>query len=272
MQMFSIFNGRNDSKGKSQMADHMKDGQTVIVDIEDGNENTADGKAQPRRRWFDSNDPNVPTKVVREGNGAPTPMPAAGQSDNADDEAVENLDRDFDVPDDEAAFEQLDEVIDEADKPTYEELSDALAEVRAENERLLRRQEETKRDWQNFKRRMSEEHERMTAESGVKVAKELLPLMDALERSIEHSRSYGDAGAALADGNLAIYMQMLKVLNAEGIEQIDPLGDTFDPRSHQAIANVPGTEYPAGSVCAVHQKGYRCGDKVIRNAIVSVSC
>ena len=44
MQMFSIFNGRNDSKGKSQMADNMKDGQTVIVDIEDGNENTADGK------------------------------------------------------------------------------------------------------------------------------------------------------------------------------------------------------------------------------------
>ena len=200
-------------------------------------------------------------------------MPAAGQDvDDSADDAVENLDHDFDVSDEEEAFEQLDEVIDEADKPTYEELSDALAEMRAENDRLLRRQEETKRDWQNFKRRTAEEHERMVAESGVKVAKELLPIMDALERSIEHSRTYGEAGAALADGNQAIYAQMLKVLNAEGIEQVDPLGEPFDPRAHQAIANVPGTDYAPNTVCVVHQKGYKCGDKVVRNAIVSVSC
>ena len=248
------------------------DDKTVIVNIEDDDATKSD-KQQPRRHWFDSNDPNVSTKVVHDGGNNPTPMPASnhGEAEDAND-AVESLDHDFDVSDEEEAFEQLDEVIEEADKPTYEELSDALAEMRAENEHLLRRQEETKRDWQNFKRRTAEEHERMVAESGVKVAKELLPIMDALERSIEHSRSYGDAGAALADGNQAIYAQILKVLNAEGIEQVNPIGEPFDPREHQAIANVPGTKYAPNTVCAVHQMGYKCGDKVVRNAIVSVSC
>ena len=275
MPMFSIFNDRNDSRGKTPMEDNVKDGQTVIVDIEgDDSQKQADEAQKPRRHWFSSNDPNVPTKVVCDDDGTPTPMPAAGQDTRASDgdDAAASLDHDFDVSDEEEAFEQLDEAIDESDKPTYEELSDALADMRAENERLFRHQEETKRDWQNFKRRTAEEHERMVAESGVKVAKELLPIMDALERSIEHSRSYGEAGAALADGNQAIYTQMLKVLNAEGIEQMNPIGEKFDPRAHQAIANVPGTEYQAGTVCTVHQRGYKCGDKVVRNAIVSVSC
>jgi molecular chaperone GrpE len=99
------------------------------------------------------------------------------------------------------------------------------------------------------------------------------PVLDDLERALQAAGldPEGDSEDGLAHGVLLVFRGLRETLNRNGIEQVDPQGEKFDPTQHEALSTltVEGTE--PGLVVEVMQKGYRFGDQLIRPARVVVS-
>ena len=106
-----------------------------------------------------------------------------------------------------------------------------------------------------------------------KLVTNLLPVIDDLERAIEHAGATEDDAQLkqFVDGVSAVHAKMLGVLAKEGVDPIDPAGEAFDPLAHQAVGRVEDAEAFDETVAQVYQKGYRMGDKVIRTAMVTVT-
>lgn len=120
----------------------------------------------------------------------------------------------------------------------------------------------------NTRRRCAEDVQKAQKFGVEKFAKNLLPVVDSLEKAIEVSAK--DAGA-LRDGILATHRQLVHALEMSGMRAIDPKGEKFDPNTQQAIAMVPATEgKTAGCVAEVFQRGWMIHDRVLRPAMVSV--
>ena len=119
-------------------------------------------------------------------------------------------------------------------------------------------------------RRGIAERERATE----KLVTALLPVIDDIERAIDHARSQelSDDFKQFVDGVDAVHAKLLDVFAHEGVEPIDPKGEAFDPHQHQAIAMVPAPEGVAsGTVVEVFQRGWVIADRVLRPAMVSVA-
>lgn len=102
------------------------------------------------------------------------------------------------------------------------------------------------------------------------LAKDMLDVLDNLERSVAAARSQG--AGDVADGIAMVARQMLDVLARHGVEPIDPSGQPFDPNFHEAVLQVPASpQRPAESVAQVLAKGFRLKDRVLRPAKVAVA-
>lgn len=100
-----------------------------------------------------------------------------------------------------------------------------------------------------------------------KLAKELLPAIDDLERALEHAA----ADDPLRAGVKAVLDRMLAGLAKVGIELDAPAGEAFDPHRHEAIAQQPVEGAATGTIVQVYSNGYRLGDDVLRAAKVVVA-
>lgn len=145
----------------------------------------------------------------------------------------------------------------------------AKKEAADASERLVRLQA----DWDNYRRRTATERIEEKQRAAEKLVCNLLPVMDDLERAIDHAGSTdGDTQLQqFAEGVAAVHAKMLSVLDKEGVEPIDPAGEPFEPLAHQAVGRVEDKEVFDETVAQVYQKGYRMGDKVIRTAMVTVA-
>ena len=101
-------------------------------------------------------------------------------------------------------------------------------------------------------------------------AKELLVVLDDLERTLASIDS-SDETAAVAEGVRIVYDHFLKVLRGRHIEPIKALGEPFDPDMHEALMQQPSEEYPAQTVMHELAPGYKMRERVIRPAKVIVS-
>ena len=101
----------------------------------------------------------------------------------------------------------------------------------------------------------------------------LLPVVDDLERSLDHAASLKPEGAfgEFVAGVRAVYEKLVDVLDKTGVMAIDPAGQEFDMNEHQAVAHIDDATLPESTVRDVYQKGYRMGNRVIRPAMVTVS-
>ena len=152
---------------------------------------------------------------------------------------------------------QLDSVADqiEAAKKEAAEATDRFVRLQA--------------DWDNYRRRTAQERLDERERATEKLVIELLPVIDDLERAIEHADNLTDSQSVqFVEGVSAVKNKLVGVLNKEGVNVIDPAGEAFDPLSHQAVED---TEAYDESVAQVYQKGYRMGGKVIRTAMVTVT-
>jgi molecular chaperone GrpE len=105
-----------------------------------------------------------------------------------------------------------------------------------------------------------------------RLAKELLPAMDNLDRAIQHVGEATDGDAQLIEGLRIVHRELHAALSQAGIEAFDPTGEEFDPRFHEAMTTAPAAEgVLPGTVTTVYQSGYRRGDDVIRAAKVVVA-
>jgi len=149
-----------------------------------------------------------------------------------------------------------------------EQLENELEVARAEIERLqdqsLRRQAELI----NFRRRAQKELSEATAAGQARLLEGLVPVVDDFERAV---------GAEAADvrayheGMQLTLRSLQKVLDQIGVERIEPHGEPFDPRFHEAIARHQTDEAPEGHILDVYQPGYKLGDRLIRPAAVVVA-
>lgn len=122
-------------------------------------------------------------------------------------------------------------------------------------------------DFQNYKRRVEKEKGDIYAYANEKIVVELLDVIDNFERALEH----GAENESFAEGMNMIFKQFRGVLEKSGVEEINALGENFDPNFHHAVLTEKSDEHESGKVIQVLQKGYLLNKKVIRPAMVKVA-
>lgn len=123
-------------------------------------------------------------------------------------------------------------------------------------------------EMENVRRRATEDVSKAQKFSIEKFAKNLLPVMDSLEKAIEMT---AEIEGPMREGILATHRQLVHALEMSGMTVIDPKDAKFDPNTQQAIAMVPAVEgKSAGDVAQVFQHGWKIHERVLRPAMVSV--
>ena len=152
-----------------------------------------------------------------------------------------------------------------------EELSSQLVAANKQSEDYLSALQRERAEFLNFKRRTAEERERDLGLAGDNLIRKVLALADDFDRAIE-ARPEELADSAWAEGIAVIDRKLRSLLESEGVTEIDAdPGRRFDPREHDAIANVPGTGRPEGEIVDEVRRGYRLRDRVLRPALVAVA-
>ena len=126
-------------------------------------------------------------------------------------------------------------------------------------------------EFQNFRRRTSEERLRELGLAGEDLIRKVLGVADDFDRAIE-ARPASVAHDPWFEGIAAIDRKLRQLLESEGVTMIDAAaGKPFDPREHEAIANVPDTGRAEGEIVEEVRRGYRLRDRVLRPALVAVA-
>lgn len=162
--------------------------------------------------------------------------------------------------------EPQEEPCEEAQPEPADELAQAKAEAAEMRDQYLRLQAE----WDNFRKRTAAERESEKVRASEKLVKDLIPVVDDLERALEHAQQAGDGGSLTA-GVEAVTNKFLQILSKHKVEQIKAEGEPFDPMKHQAVGTQPDPTVPEETVVNVYQKGYQMGDRVLRPAMVVTS-
>ena len=126
-------------------------------------------------------------------------------------------------------------------------------------------------DAQNVKRRAEQDVEKARKFALEQFSRELLPVVDNLERALESAAGDNEAIKPIAEGVELTLKSFLDALRKFNIEAVDPQGEPFDPNLHQAMSMVENSEVEPNSVIAVMQKGYTLNGRLLRPAMVMVS-
>jgi molecular chaperone GrpE len=152
-----------------------------------------------------------------------------------------------------------------------EELKTELDAASAKADEYLAGLQRERAEFANYKRRTAEEREAMLGLAGEDLIRKVLALADDFDLAIE-ARPAAIANDPWVDGVVAIDRKLRALLESEGVTQIAASpGTQFDPREHEAIANVPGTGRPEGEIVQEIRRGYRLRDRVVRPALVALA-
>jgi molecular chaperone GrpE len=149
-------------------------------------------------------------------------------------------------------------------EPTLEEQVAALEAERDEHLNDLKR---VAAEFENYRKRVSRDQESLVARAHERLVKELLPVLDDLERALAAAEEHEEA--KLEEGVRLVHRELRSALDREGLAEIETNGH-FDPHVHEALLTQP-SEAAEGSVLEVIQKGYKLGDHVLRPARVVVA-
>jgi molecular chaperone GrpE len=143
-------------------------------------------------------------------------------------------------------------------------LAAAEAEKKANWDRYLR----AAADVENVRKRQKRELDDARFEVKQKVLKEMLPVVDNLERAIEHAAA-GEK-SAIVEGVQLVLRQFQSAFERLDVTLIDALHQPFDPNLHEAISQQE-SEQPPGTIVQVLQRGYRAGERLLRPSLVVVA-
>ena len=144
------------------------------------------------------------------------------------------------------------------EEPVVEEQQEVV------DDRLLR----LAADFENYKKRAAREREEYVALANERLLKELLPVLDDLERALNAAEEHEEA--QLEEGVRLVHRSLASLLARNGVEEIATDGK-FDPHVHEALLAQPAEDREHGDVLDVIQKGYKLGDRVVRPARVIVA-
>jgi molecular chaperone GrpE len=149
----------------------------------------------------------------------------------------------------------------------------ALQAKAAKADEYLELAQRTRAEFENYRRRATKEAAAAQERGAAKLALELLPAIDNLDRALAHADAPGPDGGddSLAHGIKHVHSDVLAALKRVGIEPFSPEGERFDPQLHEAVAQQPQEGVEPGVVVEVYQRGYRRGESVLRPARVVVA-
>jgi molecular chaperone GrpE len=180
-----------------------------------------------------------------------------------DDIEIEFLDQEADNHVIEGAPEP--EGLDPVPEPAVEEEAEQLkAELDHVRDIYLRKLAE----FDNFRKRVEREREEHRLAGVEEMVRELLPVLDNFERALQHAE---DDSGAFQQGVEMIAKQLWDTLERRGVQEVNPVGQPFDPELHEAVQRVEDSEHPPGTVAWVMLKGYTMGDRLVRPAMVGVA-
>ncbi|WP_370639382.1 nucleotide exchange factor GrpE [Cognatishimia sp. F0-27] len=159
-------------------------------------------------------------------------------------------------------------------EPTEAEMAaDTVAVLTAERDEYKDRFMRALADAENARKRADKDRREAQAYGGSRIARDLLPVYDNLNRALAAAREDGsNASTALVEGVELTLKELLNVFDRHGVKRIAPeVGDRFDPQNHEAMfeAPVPGTK--AGDIIQVSAEGFLLHDRLLRPAQVGVS-
>jgi molecular chaperone GrpE len=148
----------------------------------------------------------------------------------------------------------------------------ALQARAAKADEYLGLAQRTQADFENYRKRSARDAAVSNQRGAMKLAKELLPAVDNLERALEHApEASDDSELAFVAGIKHVHSDLIAALQRAGIERYSPEGELFDPTLHEAVAQQPIDGFAPGTVVEVFQRGYRIGENVVRPARVVVA-
>lgn len=153
---------------------------------------------------------------------------------------------------------------DDAQQKLLAELEQLKAAVAQMQEERLRERAEL----ENQRKRLVRDVDMARKFANERLLGDLLPVLDSLDAGLAAA---GTEPSPLRDGLELTFKQLLKVAADNGLQRIDPVGETFNPEHHQAISRAPEGDSAPDSVVQVFQKGYLLNERLLRPALVVVS-
>ena len=139
-------------------------------------------------------------------------------------------------------------------------------EAKQSSDRILRQAAEL----ENYKKRVAREKAEAIRYANESLVKDLLPVLDNLERAIEYAKESGN-GKPLLDGIEIVLKSFVEILGKHGVSQISAVGERFDPQKHEALVLVESETHEPNTVIEEHHKGYYLLERLLRPAQVSVA-
>ena len=125
-------------------------------------------------------------------------------------------------------------------------------------------------EFDNYRKRTERERRERADAAGLDVVRDLLPVVDDLERALAASTESGER-TGLHEGVELIHRQLLELLRRRGVEPFEAVGEIFDPEWHEAVAHEPAGGRRDGEVTAEVRRGYKIGPRLLRPAMVRVA-
>ena len=151
-----------------------------------------------------------------------------------------------------------------------EELKRSVEEKEEANKALQERMLYFQAEFENFKRLKNKEKQDILKYGNETLIKELLPVLDNLERALDHAAATDDY-KSIHEGVKIIANEFLKVLERAGIERVEALGKKFDPNFHEAFLQEEMGDVEPDTVVTEMQKGYLLNGRLIRPSMVAIS-
>jgi molecular chaperone GrpE len=200
--------------------------------------------------------------VLEKGRTAETQEKGRDVQEEQEEFAAENVDKNITAEDSEELFDPERANRDEL-RAKYRELE---GQLRQAEERVLR----TAADAENFKKRLQREKEEQTRYANEALMRELLPVIDNLERALEHSASAPNQ-EGLLEGLKMTLKGFTDILARFGCTPLQTIGKIFDPNFHEAVSQEESSEVEPNTVLRELQKGYLLKERLLRPAMVIVS-
>lgn len=134
-------------------------------------------------------------------------------------------------------------------------------------DRLLRMTAE----FDNYRKRVDRERRELSEAAAADLIRDLLPIMDDLERAMAAARANAGGEHALLRGVELTHRQLLDQLRRRGVEPIEAVGQMFDPELHESVAAEPAAGKPDGEILEEYRRGYRAGGRLLRPSMVKVA-
>ncbi|MCK4503247.1 MAG: nucleotide exchange factor GrpE [Desulfuromonadales bacterium] len=146
------------------------------------------------------------------------------------------------------------------------QLEQAQIDATAAHDQYLR----TMADMDNLRKRTQREKEDLAKFANENILREILPVIDNLERAVEHAEQ-ADDNDGLFEGVQMTLTQFSQLLEKFGVKTVDAIGQQFDPAYHQAMGQLESDEHPANTVIQQMQKGYQLNNRLLRPSFVMLA-